>query len=628
MKRTLFHAVAFGFLPLCFPLPTRATESPWPMFMHDAQHTGRSPCGGPVYTGLYWSYLGCNYRCSIGAEGETYVGRGRALLALSPTGSLDWSYQTGNPSNLYACPALGSDGSIYFGLDNCIYALSSAGARIWSYRTGGDIQSSAAVNAAAVVYCCSGDNTVYSLSASGALSWSYAAQVLRSPALGSGGEVYFGSEDDALYALSSSGQMEWSYMTDLSTDITLGSDGTVYGGYFAIRSDGALRWSYQARSGPVALGPGDTLYKRTWLSYLTAFSSTGSFIWSYQAYGSESFAPALSSDGTLYAPISSDYALGVFSSSGTFLWSYATGPPLLAQPVIGSEGCVHLGAYGAQFLHLCLGGPTPTATPTWDPLLPTFTPTFTPTVTPTPTITPTPTSTQTPTATRTPTPTPRPSPSEDTLYYTNITHTVNGLTANALLSWNASEDSYMGASAGGRQYAGWFSRVYIRRANGTEIQIGGSIAGIGMAYYSPPLPGQVPHYSGYIQRPWDNQPTITLNPGDAIRIDEHVYVSGGGSVSATFISPPLWGGQLSDASWVFNRYVDFDFVDGYYPYYDMTYAGLQYGSVSYVGNLLRGPSTRSLPVSFSFQPDSSAAPSNHVPAGTEFFSPFMGFGWR
>ena len=71
-------------------------ESPWPMFQHDAQHTGRSPFVGPETNVLKWSFatggaFGNLSSTAIGLDGTIYAGsQDEKLYAINPDGSLKW----------------------------------------------------------------------------------------------------------------------------------------------------------------------------------------------------------------------------------------------------------------------------------------------------------------------------------------------------------------------------------------------------------------------------------------------------------------------------------------------------------------------------------------------------------
>lgn len=97
--------------------PIHATSAPWPMFGHDAQHTGRSPFNGPGAAGYRWRYLIGDFVYSspaIAADGTIYVGSSDDhLYALNPNGTLRWRYPTGG--EIWSSPAIGPDGTIYVG---------------------------------------------------------------------------------------------------------------------------------------------------------------------------------------------------------------------------------------------------------------------------------------------------------------------------------------------------------------------------------------------------------------------------------------------------------------------------------------------------------------------------------
>ena len=151
--------------------PTHAelADTPWPMFRHDLQHTGRSEYTGPSNPELAWSYETGFYMHS-------------------------------------SSPALGSEGRVHFGSrDNRLYTIASDGALSWSYETGYRVTSSPALGTDGRVYVGSNDNMLYAIASDGALSWTYVTgwYVGSSPALGSDGRVYVGSEDQRLYAIAS-----------------------------------------------------------------------------------------------------------------------------------------------------------------------------------------------------------------------------------------------------------------------------------------------------------------------------------------------------------------------------------------------------------------------------------------
>src|SRR5574340_858584 len=101
---TIFASLIFFLLLLSVSLSTilyaQLADTPWPMFRHDLQHTGRSP----------------------------YVSIQKPILK--------WAFQT--QGAITSSPAIGKDGTIYFGSkDKKLYALTRDGKLKWAFETQG-----------------------------------------------------------------------------------------------------------------------------------------------------------------------------------------------------------------------------------------------------------------------------------------------------------------------------------------------------------------------------------------------------------------------------------------------------------------------------------------------------------
>jgi len=124
------------------------TPLAWPMFIHDPQHTGRSPYAGPTDNTGGWrariSSLGISAPV-LGPDGTIYVGSNDDYLyAIWPNGRLRWRYKTGGDVPTAAAVAL--DGTVYVGsFDHYFYALNPDGSLKWRYLTGYDIMSPPAI---------------------------------------------------------------------------------------------------------------------------------------------------------------------------------------------------------------------------------------------------------------------------------------------------------------------------------------------------------------------------------------------------------------------------------------------------------------------------------------------------
>src|SRR5262249_46094927 len=112
-------------------------HTPWPMFRHDVQHTGRSPFLGPQMPHLRWaSALGAiESSPAIGSDGTIYVGStDGTLYAVTPTGTPKWTFATGNA--ISSSPALGRDGTLYLyvgGTGHTLYAVTPTGTLQWAF---------------------------------------------------------------------------------------------------------------------------------------------------------------------------------------------------------------------------------------------------------------------------------------------------------------------------------------------------------------------------------------------------------------------------------------------------------------------------------------------------------------
>ena len=270
-------------------------------------------------------------------ESIVYIGSwDDSLYALdTSTGDIEWSYQT--ESLVYSSPAVGDDGTIYFGSsDTFFYALNADGSLRWEALVGSEIDSSPAIDAQGNLFFGTLDGYVVALESNGSEIWSIelpdvalteddSKAIISSPMLSGDGRLYVGSGNAYLYAIDTAdGSILWKYRAEDVVDVSpvMGVDGLILfssrdGYLYALNKDGSLSWRTMAGidyySSPVVdaigriylcsyLGPGD--------NRLTAFSSTGADLWSYQVPSYIDSSPTIlmdgaicfgSSDGTFYA---------------------------------------------------------------------------------------------------------------------------------------------------------------------------------------------------------------------------------------------------------------------------------------------------------------------------------------
>jgi outer membrane protein assembly factor BamB len=446
LKSFLFVIFLFSFL-IANNLSAQLADSPWSMFCHDAQHTGRSSHNGPQAPTLKWKvkmFGNIDTSPVIDANGTIYNGftwlnngLGYAqLYAINPDGTQKWLWSDSQRnSNFFDTPAIGIDGTIYFGtLIGEFYALNPDGSQKWRYSLGsGEFQSSPAIGIDGTIYVGYGANTNYFCAFNPDLTvkWTYPTDspIFSSPAIGNDGTIYFGPKYYKFFALNPDGSLKWSYdfehIGDLFSSPTIGGNGAIYvlinrsggnGGLYSFNPDGSLNCFFNmvgsgwfTPASTPAIGADGTIYLGSNSNKFYAINPNCTLKWSFMTGDDIVSSPAIGANGIIYFG-SKDDNLYALNPDGSLKWTYKTGDDVVASPAIGSDGTLYVSSYDSYVYAFKDEIATPTPTPTLTPT-PTDTDTITPTTTKTPSNTniTTLTATQTPTDTKTPTITPSPS---------------------------------------------------------------------------------------------------------------------------------------------------------------------------------------------------------------------------
>lgn len=117
--------------PAC-PAGSGPTASAWPLFQHDAQHTGRSEVYGPSCNHVVWRWSGSDEFLSaptVGADGTVYIGNARfPVCAIDPaTGTTRWC-DTDREGRLpdRSSAAVAADNTVYIGTrDDDLWAIAA-----------------------------------------------------------------------------------------------------------------------------------------------------------------------------------------------------------------------------------------------------------------------------------------------------------------------------------------------------------------------------------------------------------------------------------------------------------------------------------------------------------------------
>ena len=111
------------------PWPSLA-DSPWPMYHHDPQSTGRSQYKGPRQGKIKWTFKPDSSAfiwpgIIIGPDSTVYFstiyektrqGKKSFLYALNPDGALKWKYQFNDCNFSDYAPLIVTDGTIFLGV--------------------------------------------------------------------------------------------------------------------------------------------------------------------------------------------------------------------------------------------------------------------------------------------------------------------------------------------------------------------------------------------------------------------------------------------------------------------------------------------------------------------------------
>jgi outer membrane protein assembly factor BamB len=413
-------AVAFAVLvfTVLTVSPAQLATAPWPMFQHDAAHTGLSQYDTSANTGtLKWQFSGVGGPVSspvIGADGTIYIAAD-GLYAVNPDGSQKWMFATA--SAVEPAPAVGPDGTIYV-LDNFyLYAVNADGTQKWTLAiSSSGVPAPLTIGADGTIYVNSDAGSLYAVNSDGAFEWQVSSFGGGSAAtVAPDDTVYFIDDSDTLLYAVNGGTEAFLFgsvggAASPTSPPSVGPSGTIYCGLgvsnlYAISSYGSEEWNFNTGSGfysSPAIGPDGTVYAGSFLDYsLYAVNPvTGTLKWKFVTGNYVEGSPAIGADGTIYFG-SFDKNFYAVNPDGTQKWSFNAGA-IDQSPAIGSDGTLYISSGNTLF---ALGENSPTPTPSQTP---TATATATPTpVTPTATATGTPTPV-TPTATATATPTPTP----------------------------------------------------------------------------------------------------------------------------------------------------------------------------------------------------------------------------
>ncbi len=371
------------------PWPSLA-DSPWPMYRHDPQGTGRSQYPGPQLGQLKWKMpapgvsSGNGFTSTvIGPDGTLYIpssyeqheGFGQVwnFYAINPNGTIKWTWFDSLDihinNEIERTPLVTADGTIILCSmgrpESYVYALNPDGTLKWKYYI--DSQpSDPNIGLDGTIYFTT-VNGLYALSTDGQLLWELSTSNEFGPSSSSGMAIsvdgqtlYVGGwyEHDILYSVSIEGEVKWSFDDgDTSHYNALGympmvdNQNNVYiitgQGLFSISPEGKERWRYDdTYSGEqVVMDTKGHLYIYN-LYKITALDYAGQELWNIgHGYVQPGF--VMDKNGTIYT-IENDGVSAVSSQDGSLTWKLNLDiPTSWYTPTLGN-GMLYMGVAGGE----------------------------------------------------------------------------------------------------------------------------------------------------------------------------------------------------------------------------------------------------------------------------------------
>lgn len=366
-------------------------DSPWPMYHHDPQSTGRSQYKGPRQGIIKWKFepdstaliwpaiiIGSDSTVYFSTQNEkTQYGTSSFLYAVYPDGTLKWKYQFEDTQTSDFAPLIAADGTIFIGttgITDYLNAIDPNGTLKWRRKI--NVASQINIGLDGTLYFRGGDGYLYAVSQDGAILWNikegYGFYYYGCSFSPDGSTIYLFSmtnqhDISALCAVNTSGILLWKYnlQDSLPNNNSLplvGSNGNIYFGvesiplsnskFYSISSKGQLNWFFKCEGGAVGgeeptIDRDGNLYILSWDSSFSIVSIDygGNFRWQIKEQLFPYAGYVCDNEGVLYV-FQSD--ITAYKSNGEILWQLNLDGSFnrIAAPAIGLDGTLYVGTYG------------------------------------------------------------------------------------------------------------------------------------------------------------------------------------------------------------------------------------------------------------------------------------------
>jgi len=344
-------------------------EHPWPMYQHDAQHTGKSPYVGPKYGKIKWKInIGALFSTPvIDKKGVIYLGSMQGgFYAINPDGSIKWYFPTSK--GIFSTPAIDKNGNIYFGCeDKYFYSLDNNGCLNWKYLTTMRIiRISPIIDDRGTIYLLA--DSAYAFNSEGMKKWTLPLEKNLEtkhravPTIDNLGNIYMSLDKFFLYIISPQGiiinRIDYDCLTigspviDRFNNIYCISPSKIC--FSGFQYQGKLKWSiqlfnigiYQFGSSSPALSKYENTVYMPSDAYLLAFDvADGTLKWDWftrDLYSPISNSPITDYNGDIY--VGGGYYLLIISPEGELKNSIKLEHFTISSPVLGYDRVLYITA--------------------------------------------------------------------------------------------------------------------------------------------------------------------------------------------------------------------------------------------------------------------------------------------
>lgn len=371
-------------------------DTPWPMYMHDPQHTGRSQYDGPELGKVEWALNITSEIFSnpvIDPNGNIIVsarldlGGFQKLLSVTPEGTINWEVEFGG--HIDSSPLISADNHIYVchseqsnSRNLYLVKLDLAGNIIWKYDlseyhkgTKGTFSPNISIDGK-TIFISGADSSLFAINTNGNLKWKlstspefYNGELSISP---NGESIYLVTNENRLVSVDTSGVLNWSFYIGTPSSVgwnghnyhetslsapTIDSDGNIYTysnlGMHSISPEGYLRWEYPMTNfsldynNGITIGPFGGIFM-TSFPKIAVFNFDGSLRWEKSYWNQNRFILDRQGNSYLgifasreYTPDNSIINFISFKPSGVIKYIIRLGPEESYTPDIDSPGCIY-----------------------------------------------------------------------------------------------------------------------------------------------------------------------------------------------------------------------------------------------------------------------------------------------